>query len=189
LLAAAGPAQDDTDLAIVPDVGLSEPGEPPEGFGWEKLEEINARFLRPEGWFLKIDTAGEGISYFITRENYAAEGQFQVGLSMSVRKRPNDSTAMPVFELCRNMIGDRISKHEVVTSWEAISGPTLKGNGCLARVPTAAGGRSVVIYLAMGSSKTNTLYLLSFEAPEQLWAGYQELGRTMMTQFVLDDEY
>lgn len=43
--------------------------------------------------------------------------------------------------------------------------------------------------LAIGNSRTNTLYLLMFESPGAGWKAAWSKGETMLKDFLLDDEY
>ena len=59
---------------------------PPAGYTWEWSVEMNAGFLKPEGWHVLKETKNQTQALFITQEQIQREGQdkgFQTGLSVN----------------------------------------------------------------------------------------------------------
>ena len=58
----------------------------PTGFHWEQATGIKAAFLTPDGWYFKADETAKRKTYFVSREDTAQGGKFQVGLTVNVNR-------------------------------------------------------------------------------------------------------
>lgn len=160
-----------------------DPPPAPDGFAWKRLDSIKASFLAPDGWFFKEEVKDGTRAFFITQENIDKTGEFQTGLSINVQKLKTD----PAQERARQFIAGMALTGEVQDTWETEAG-VLKGYG--RRIRRVEDGYPTLIshWLAIGNSRTNTLYLILFESPESSWNAAWKKGEVILKFFLLDDE-
>ena len=159
--------------------------DPPAGFAWKQLTEIKAAFLMPDGWHFKRGEQKGTLGYFITVEDIDKTGRFDTGLTLNVKLH---LTGRDAVEYAKQFVAKMGERNELVRSWETELG-LLHGYGCLTRSPANDDGPSIMMHtLAIGNSRTNTLYILWFESLEPEWTKAWETGQKMLEMFVLDDE-
>jgi hypothetical protein len=159
--------------------------DPPAGFSWQRIPEIKAAFLKPDGWYYKAEEQEGTLAFFITAENIDTEGEFQTGLSLNVKTHMNGTDAVAYAREFVSKLGQR---NELIRKWETETG-LLHGFGCLTRVPGDGKHPPVLMHsLAFGNSKTNTIYVFFFESPESQWEQAWKIGEKMMQLLILDDE-
>ena len=154
----------------------------PDGFTWKRIDSVKAAFLVPAGWHFQEEASDGTRAFFITKEDIAKSGRYETGLSVNVQKLHKDSAP----ERAAETIAGLMAVGEVQDSFVNESG-ILKGYGC--RVRRAESGRPALIlhWLAIGNSRTNTIYLICFESPEASWKEAWEKGETILKYFQLDD--
>ena len=153
---------------------------PPAGYAWVRLAPTHAAFLKPKGWFLKTEKHGSIDAFFISRENIDKVGEFTVGLTINVL-HPHENAA----DHSLRIMGSYMDRGDVLRMRELRQGP-MSGYVGLIRVP-GRGGRLMLHLITLGNPKTNTTYLILFEAPESEWNAAWKTGETMLKQFMLDD--
>lgn len=171
-------------LGLAVAAGASEMPPSPEGFSWRKFEPVKAAFLVPDGWFVKEEKA-EGLraAFFITKEPIAAGGQFETGLTVNVQTFEKDPAPLHAAQF----IAGLTSTHEVLDTTATEVG-VLKGFGCRVKVVEEGYPPMIMQALAIGNSRTNTLYILIFESPEKGWDEAWAKGEVILKEFLLDDE-
>jgi hypothetical protein len=163
---------------------LADPGElpqAPEGFHWEKAPAIKAAFLTPNGWFFKAEEDKPSFrAYFISREDIARAGKFQVGLTVNL-KRLDKGNAV---EYAKKVVADfpKAPGKKLHASWN-IDSPSLSGAGCEVEFDT-----TVMQLVMLGSPKTGLLYIFAFEAPKAEWAQAWSYGQKIMNLMVLNTD-
>ena len=122
------------------------------------------------------------MAFFLSKESIAKGGQFQTGMTVNVLKLKKD----PAPERAMKVIAEYARAGDVQKLWEAENG-VLKLYG--ARIHVRADPPSFTEHLlAIGNSRTNTLYVIVFESPDATWDEAWKLGEVMLTDFLLDDE-
>jgi hypothetical protein len=177
-------AQDVDDGRSLPDAELPTP---PEGFGWQQLNEIKAAFLLPDGWHFLKQRSGETQAYFLTREDIEERGSFSTGLSINVVPDVEEKTGYTAPAYARAFVAVAgTDTGEEVLERAQLGDDVLPGFGVRTRSENDAGQMVIVHRIAFGNSETGTFYLISFESPEKRWEQAWEKGETMLTRFVLD---
>jgi hypothetical protein len=158
----------------------------PEGYSWKKLDAIKAAFLMPNGWHFKEETHGTTLAYFFSEENIDAKGEFETGLTLNVIHLQEDKAQERAVATLAALA--QTPGNELQDAWETETG-VLKGIG--GRIRTTEKGHLplMMVMLAIGNARTNTLYLLLFESPESRWKQAWEKGEKMLKLLMLDDEY
>jgi len=153
--------------------------DPPAGFHWERAPEIKGAFLVPQNWFFKAEKQKGTLAYLVTRENIDKSGEFLVGLSVNVMPRLKDRDAV---ESARAFMASYVQGKKVLDSAEA-KRPPLVGLGVRVVDDTAT-----MHTLVLANPKTNTLYLITFEAPNAEWEKEWATGEQILGVMLLDDE-
>lgn len=154
---------------------------PPTGFTWQEIPELKTAFLKPDGWFFKRDEKKGTLAYFITKEDIDKNGRFQTGLTVNLFRLKQDSAV----ERGQGMVEQIAGKHHA-QSWSKQVG-AFQEFGCQIE-DTDASGAIVMQVLAAANPKTNTLYLLLFESPEQEWDSAWKTGKQIIEGLALNDE-
>ena len=171
-------------LLLLADRALAEDPPPaPAGFAWKRMESIKASFLVPDGWFFKEETKDGTRAFFITQEDIDKTGEFQTGLTINVQTLKKD----PAPERAREFIAGMAITGQVQDAWQTEVG-VLKGYGCRTRRVDEGQPPLIMHSLAIGNSRTNTLYLIFFESPEPTWDAAWKKGEVILEFFLLDDE-
>jgi hypothetical protein len=171
-------------LAAMPLVA-EEPPPAPEGFAWKKMDSVKASFLVPKGWYFKEEVHEGTRAFFITQEDIDAKGVFETGLTINVMKL--EKTPAQVYAAA--FIGRLAEEYAPRgAAWQTESG-VLKGFGCRVRKAEKGSPPLIMHDMAIGNSRTNTLYLLFFESPEASWERAWSKGEQILKLFLLDDEY
>lgn len=174
-------------LAAFTSVALAEDSPPaPEGYSWKKLESVKAAFLMPGGWYFKEETNGDTRAFFITQEDIDKKGEFETGLTLNVFHLKKDKAPERAVALIAEFT--QSPGHELQDTWEVKSG-ALQGLAARFRQTEKGYPPLIKAVLAIGNSRTNTLYLVIFESPESSWKAAWAKGETMLKDFLLDDEY
>lgn len=153
---------------------------PPVGFTWQEIPELKAAILKPEGWFYKREEQKGTLAYFITKENIDKNGRFQTGLTVNVFHLKKDSAV----ERAKGII-QQLATTKNVKAFGQDAG-TFRKFACLAK-DTDSSGTTVMYTLAVANPKTNTLYLLIFESPEQEWDAAWKLGKQIVDVLPLEE--
>ena len=159
-----------------------DPPPAPKGFAWKRIESVKASFLVPEGWHFKEETKDGTRAFFITKEDIDKNGTFETGLSVNVQTLKKD----PAQERAAAFVGEIITSHEVLESWGTETG-VMKAYACRVRRVSPEHSPLIIQALAIGNSRTNTLYLIFFESPESSWDAAWKQGEPILTSFLLDD--
>lgn len=155
----------------------------PEGYRWKQVESVKAAFLIPEGWFFKEEENKGTHAFFISKESIAKGGDFATGLSVNVVKLKKD----PVLERAKTVIAQYAQLGEVQKLWEEENG-ALQLYG--ARIHVTRDPPAFTEHLlAIGNTRTNTLYIVLFESPDESWDEAWKKGEVMLGNFLLDDEF
>jgi hypothetical protein len=145
----------------------------PDGFTWQKLEEIEAAALLPKGWFFKKERKQNTLAYFITKENIDKEGKYETGLTLQAFKQPQKTTAE---ELAGAIILGYSERKELQRSWKTSAG-VLSGWGYEAKFKAADGKMTIVQGMIISNPKTKTFYFMLFESSEGKWEDALKIGR------------
>jgi hypothetical protein len=170
-------------LAAAP-LAAQERSPAPEGYSWQKLDEIKASFLLPNGWHFKAERVDRTLAYFLSEEDIDVKGEFETGLTLNVSHADQaQKKAVATLAMLAQAPGNELRE-----TWETQAG-ALKGTGVRIHKSEKGADALDMVVLAIANSKTNALYLLIFESPEAQWKKAWEKGEKMMRLFVLDDEY
>jgi hypothetical protein len=171
-------------LAATSSAGAQEPEfqvrAPPPGFSWVFTPGTATALLRPDGWFLKTDTADDTIASFITRENLQERGEFVTGLTFNFVRgisKKNKTSAIKYAVAFVNTAGR--TKDVLLEPWGNELAPGLLGVGI--RYRELRGDTAVVIqnYLIADDAGDSVRFFI-FESPESDWDAMWKLGETMM---------
>lgn len=160
---------------------------PPTGFAWQALPDGKAAALLPAGWYYRAEGQKGAPTYYLTQEQMGESGEFQTGLSLQVVRKATAKTKHPAAEyvellMMRTGFGPGQKQLEKAASEAGIwHRQTVRYRDA----PPDADVR-IVYQMALANTKTDTLYLLTFESPEKDWPAAWQLGEIMVRELVLD---
>ncbi|WP_460617475.1 hypothetical protein [Hymenobacter ruber] len=160
---------------------------PPAGFIWQALPDGKAAALLPAGWYYRAEGQKGAPTYYLTQEQIGESGEFQTGLSLQVVRRATAHTKRPAAEYAELlMLRSGFGRgQQVLEKAASAEGNWHKWTVRYRDAPPDADPR-IVYQLALANTKTDTLYLLTFESPEKDWADAWPLGEVMVRELVLD---
>jgi len=166
--------------------------DPPKGYSWQKLSEIKAFFLLPDGWFFRHDHDNrypDIEAYFISLEEIKEDADtYLTGISIQVNKREynDDTLALPAY--AKQYLSAFAQKSKFIRGWELPPLGAFRGFGVEVTKKFPNGTDLHMVHLAFGSIKTNTFYTVLFETPEQYWKDDQTLAKTILGGYLVDDD-
>ncbi len=151
----------------------------PKGFQWEQATKIKAAFLKPDGWFFRVEEKPKTIAYFVSRED-SHVGKFRVGLTVNV----NRVTSGNGVEYARKILTEfpRSPGKKLHRSWE-INDAGLSGGGCEVEFDDI-----VMQVVILANPRTGLVYINTFEAPKAEWAEAWRVGQEIMSHLVFDPD-
>jgi hypothetical protein len=162
----------------------------PDGYMWERFSEIQSAFLCPTGWH-RFDKAGlSSHTYVISKESVATNGVFETGLTMQAIKSLQKKKGMPpsvlAIQMAQGILGQRENKK--LSTQDVSSGPFRAFFIRYRNAPEVA--KPIVIHqVFIANDKKDTLFIVTFEAPEKSWDEAWRIGEPMVKKFLIDDEY
>jgi hypothetical protein len=160
---------------------------PPSGFGWQDCNEINAHFLKPDGWFYK-HVRQQGIeAFFISRENIDKEGAFSSGLTINYYKGVKHKVGVMPSEYEERTREAAKSKHHVDDE-KKVSHGSLQGISYkFTFSPGGSNPKRTLYNLSFPDDKEDTLLLIMFESPSAEWEEAWKFGKLIVEKFVMDE--
>jgi len=164
---------------VEPAVRSGELPQAPKGFQWEQATKIKAAFLKPDGWFFRVEENPKNIAYFVSREDTHV-GNFRVGLTVNVNRVTSGNAA----EYARKILTEfpRSPGKKLHRSWD-ISDAGLAGGGCEVEFDNI-----VMQVVVLANPKTGIVYMNTFEAPKAEWAEAWRVGQEIMSHLVFDPD-
>lgn len=162
----------------------------PDGYIWESFTEIQSSFLRPAGWH-RFDKAGlSSFTYVISKESVKTDGAFETGLTMQAVKGIQEKKGVSPFTLAVQTGQGILEKKEntELSTKDVSSGPFKAFFIRYRNAPE--GAKPIIIHqVFIANEKKDTLFIVTFEAPERSWAEAWRIGEPMVKKFLIDDEY
>lgn len=159
----------------------------PAGYTWQPLPASKAAAPLPAGWYFRAAGEKGAPTYYLTQDEIGENNEFQTGLSLQVVRKAKAKTGRPAAEYAELLMlrtGFGPGKQQLEKTAVA-DGPFYKRTVRYRDAPPEAEPR-VVYQMALANTKTDTLYLLTFESPEKEWAEAWRLGEVMLRELVLD---
>lgn len=157
---------------------------PPAGFSWVNCGNINAQFLRPDGWFIKETTISGIPTCYITKETVDSNGNFSVGTTVSLYTSVTSKYQSTPSDYGKKLLTD-ISKGKTSSSITSITSGTyiIHGVTILLNKNSVSTQENI---LAITSSSRDRVYLLVFESSVKNWDdNWKKYGDTMFNDFGL----
>ncbi len=167
--------QDDTQLP-----------ELPKGFSWQRMEAINGWVAKPQNWYFAYEKSGSTNAYFVSKQEITDKDHFfESGLSINAIP----SSGVPggdAYKYAKYYINKYQEFGEIEFSDEEEVGviSVLRLSGKFQE----AGAEFNMAVEILANRKTNTLYVIQFEAPIDEWEKEWEIGSQMLDLIALDDE-
>lgn len=164
--------------------------EAPDGYKWERFTKIQSAFLRPTGWHIFDKAGASSHTYVISKESVATNGVFETGLTMQAIKSLQEKKGVSPFTVATQMAQDILGKKENtrISTQDLSSGPFKAFFIRYRNAPSDA--KPIIIHqVFIANDKQDTLFIITFEAPEKSWDEAWRIGEPMVKKFLIDDEY
>lgn len=162
----------------------------PAGYTWKLISGMEAAFLMPDHWHYIRQDGKDAVSFAISKESAIDRGSFDTGFTVQIMKNvPEKQGVLPSVFAISMAQGVMSGKgNTVLSSHEFDNGP-FKGFGL--RYRNAPGSVSPVIIhqVYFGNDQTGTLWIITFEAPEDKWEADWAVGEVIVKRMMLDDEF
>jgi hypothetical protein len=162
----------------------------PDGYKWERFLEVQSAFLRPAGWYTYHKAGSNSHTYVISKESVATNGVFETGLTLQVVKGLMVKKGAPPSRVAVQMAQGLLDKQDntKISSKDISSGPFQAFFLRYRNAPARA--KPIVIHqVFIANDKMDTLFIVTFEAPEKEWNEAWRLGEPMVKKFLIDDAY
>lgn len=158
----------------------------PKGFSWQRMEAINGWVAKPQNWYFAHEKSGSTNAYFVSKQAITDKDHFfEVGLSINAIP----SSGVPggdAYKYAKYYINRYKEIGSIDFSEEEDVGviSVLRVSGKFQE----AGAEFNMAVEILANRKTNTLYVIQFEAPVDEWEEEWENGSQILDIIMLDDE-
>ena len=156
-------------------------GNPPSGYSWYTAKDAGAAVLRPDGWFTKAESKNGTSALFISKEDIAASGNFQTGLSLNFVRGVQAKTGLSSSKYAITLLSKALEGNEELMSF-ANPGKGMTSIGL--RVKNKNLGKTIHYYL-VANDAGDTLHIFTFESPTEEWESAWKLGEPMFRNLLL----
>lgn len=162
---------------------------PPEGYSWQKLEEIGGACLKPNGWFFSKDLSSSDAYFRITKEDTSDGSEFLTGLTIQIiLSVPNKTDLLP-SEVAEKHLQKYAEGSEIIEYFPPEKFPPMTRTGATFKKELNIRGtkQSFMIHKTLfANDKTGTLYVFTFGAPEKDWDEALKIIQTINSQIFLN---
>lgn len=153
----------------------------PEGYSWYSAPDAGATVLKPEGWFVKTETKGDTNALFISKEDIAASGEFQTGMSLNLLRGVKKKTGLTSTKYAVAFLSKVLDGNEELMSFaKPANGMTSLG----LRIKDRSHD-TVIHYYLVADDADDTLHLFIFESPAADWDAAWKIGEPMFRNLIL----
>ena len=155
-------------------------GPAPAGYSWVEFKEVNAAYLKPDGWYQAIRSDEEVATLFISKENMEQLGSYRTGLSVNVIRNVRQRAGVTPSQFAQRTVAKTAASKEILSQWATpVNGGTLNV-GFRYRDPSPF--PSLVIHtVLLADDGADLLQILVFGAPESEWENAWKHGERMMS--------
>lgn len=177
----------------------------PLGYSWQEVPEMRTAFPKPDRWHYRYQAVGDTQACFITREQILANGFFTT--PQEVTSGQGFGTGLTVDTLPGIYRNFRVSAAEFAIS-ALTTNPLLNPEGDIettqdrqlavyrgyfrsgSRLLAHRGIPATRYYIeATGNNQTDRVHVIMFETPEELWEQYKEVGKVIIDNRVLGQDF
>jgi hypothetical protein len=153
--------------------------DPPSGFSWLFVPGTSTALLRPDGWYSTVEENDDAIAAFISLEDWQAEGKFETGLSFNFVQNVSRKTGKTAREYAETMLGVPSPSDVLIKPQGSMLGPGLGFVGL--RFRAVFDDTPVIVHRQIiADDVRDSIRLLVFESPEDLWDEMWEVGQLML---------
>jgi len=162
----------------------------PEGYKWERFLEVQSAFLCPTNWHRIEKASASTHTYALSKEPVKTNGLFETGLTLQVVKGLQKKTGV-VPSLTASKMGEAVlrSKDNKKLDMKDVSSGPFKAFFIRYRNAPPVTKPIVIHQVYISNDKKDTLFIVTFEAPEKSWDEAWKIGEPMVKMFLIDDEY
>ncbi|GKS57129.1 hypothetical protein YTPLAS18_06560 [Nitrospira sp.] len=159
-------------------------GPAPAGYSWVEFKEVNAAYLKPNGWYQAIRSDEEVATLFISKENMEQLGSYRTGLSVNVIRNVRQRAGVTPSQFAQRTVAKTAASKEVLSQWTTPkSGGTLNV-GFRYRDPSPFPALLIHTVL-LADDRADLLQILVFGAPESEWEKAWKHGEQMMSDMLI----
>ena len=154
-------------------------GELPPGYTWYENEAMRVAIPVPDGWHVKVEAHDGTQALFVSKEDIAAEGQFQTGFTLNYFEQfSKRESAGPTRFAAAFVLQIQKTKEVVQEPWVEKLEQGITGIGIRWRDPRNS--PALVHYYLISDDAEDSLRLSIFEAPEAQWEQAWKHGAVML---------
>lgn len=169
--------------------GSSGHAKPPKGFSWKRFEGIQALLLVPRGWHVKERKDKGAVSVLIAKDKIGDDDDFMTGFSLNAVKDIPSRYKMPPSEYAFLLMEKKRQEGESKGLGASPEDRRFKGYRGFFRFGSEPAGKKVQYVIVLGNDVTGTIYMISFESPEDKWDEAWKTGSVILNNLVLDEKY
>lgn len=177
-----------TALIAVAALGAGAPDDaPPDGFTWHRIAELKMQLLLPARWAVSESTANGVFKLEMTPPADEVGTGIEAIYRLEVRRQMPAGNAV---EMARKYVEREIAAGAPMGEPVHLEVSTLKGVAGIVDCdrPVDKGGHYRRAVSAIGNSRTNTIYYMSFTAAAADWDDLWDQASYLMGQFHVDDD-
>ena len=173
-------------IPLAPCVAQAQNPKAPNGYQWVTFSEVNATFLKPDGWHFHKENKDKNYAAFISKEKIEGGRQYQTGMSVNVIRNLADKQGHSAYEFSLALREENRKVVKIDKEWGSQNGPFQSVGYAFTHKGPDSTFRCYNILIS--NIKTGTLYIFTFEAPAAEWEKAWKIGEPIIQRLGLDDE-
>ena len=151
-------------------------GPAPAGYSWYSDRDAHASVLKPDGWFTRSESKNGTSALFVTKEDIAAAGRYQTGLSLNYITGVSGKSGMKSSEYAVGFLKTALDGNQELMSF---ANPGKHSLSIGLRIRDDRIGETLHYYL-IANDADDSLHLFLFEAPSSEWDSAWKTGGPML---------
>ncbi|MFA6172602.1 MAG: hypothetical protein WC334_02020 [Kiritimatiellales bacterium] len=159
----------------------------PDGYSWQPLAEIDAAFLKPDGWFFKHQQNGYNHFYAISKESIEEKGSFDTGITVQLVNHVAKNSGYPPSTAAVNLaqaISEKESNKVLLTA-NSSAGP-FKSYVLRFRSAPVVAPPVVIHQMYVSNDRDDMLFIITVESPESSWNETWTIVEPILSSFLIE---
>lgn len=175
-------------VSKVGSVEANDLGNPPNGYQWQSIPEVNIAALVPKGWHFKKETKENVVAFFITRDRIVEDEEFLTGFSANIILMKESSKVEELNAFARSLLKELIGSEQIEILEQPMEYPVKNSDAksftMTYEVKSPAG--PIISHLSLSVDAINKrIYHHTFESPRSDWEKMQEYGKVIMNHIAI----
>lgn len=162
---------------------------PPSGYDWHECKGSKTFVIVPNGWHTLNETKEDTQACFITKEKIIGSNMFKTGLSINAIPNIPEKTGASPTKYAEAFFAKAQSTMKVDNYNKTMNGP-LKIYSAFMYPQSVVSDKPIVLFqLIAANEETGSIYVVTFESPEDEWDNYSPIVKDTLENLALNNTF